>query len=239
MSSPFHQTLLVLLFQYSTIYILYRPNRSPKYLSLSAITHNFTTNATTIRSPDSFRQHWRTESVLYLFIDIWLRHNFDECRELPSSEFIRVVRILVKQLHVFGNSAELDNTSMSLLRKLAQPMMNAQMYIFLRCIISRWPLDSSFTTVLELWLSYIQPWRYIYPNNAMYIGSPRIAHRFEQFVMENMVSYTQILVQLLPRFERIDFSSIRNVMMLHRVLKVSQIISTSCLSQRINVFFSY
>ncbi|KAG4078094.1 hypothetical protein HA402_002145 [Bradysia odoriphaga] len=197
-----------------------QPNRSPKYLSLSAITHNFTTNTTTIRSPDSFRQHWRTESVLYLFVDIWLRHNFDECRELPSSEFIRVVRILVKQLHIFGNSADLDNTSMSLLRKLAQPMMNAQMYVFLRCIISRWPLDSSFTTVLELWLSYIQPWRYIFPNNAMYIGSPQIAHRFEQFVMENMISYTQILVQLLPRFERIDFSSMRNVMMLHRVLKV-------------------
>ncbi|KAJ6638345.1 Sphingomyelin phosphodiesterase 4 [Pseudolycoriella hygida] len=197
-----------------------QPNRSPKYLSLSAITHNFTTNATAIRSPDSFRQHWRTESVLYLFIDIWLRHNFDECRELPSSEFIRVVRILVKQLHAFGNSAELDNTSMSVLRKLAQPMMNAQMYSFLRCIISRWPLDSSFTTVLELWLSYIQPWRYTHPNNSMYVGGLQIPHRFEQFVMENIVSYTQILVQLLPRFERIDFSSIKNIMMLYRVLKV-------------------
>lgn len=111
---------------------------------------------------------------------------------------------------------------MSLLRKLAQPMMNAQMYTFLRCIISRWPLDTSFTTVLELWLSYIQPWRYTFPNNAAFLGNPQIAHRFEQFVMENMISYTQILVQLLPRFERIDFSSIRNVMMLHRVLKVSQ-----------------
>lgn len=109
---------------------------------------------------------------------------------------------------------------MSLLRKLAQPMMNAQMYVFLRCIISRWPLDSSFTTVLELWLSYIQPWRYVFPSRDVYVGGPQIAHRFEQFVMENMISYTQILVQLLPRFERIDFSSLRNVMMLHRVLKV-------------------
>lgn len=75
------------------------------------------------------------------------------------------MRILVKQLHAFGNSADLDNTSMSILRKLAQPMMNARIYPFLKSIIARWPLDSSLSVVLELWLSYIQPWRYTYDRH--------------------------------------------------------------------------
>ena len=87
-------------------------------------------------------------------------HNYFQ--ELPSSEFIRVVRILVKQLHAFGNSAEFDHSSLCGLRKLAQPMMKVRIYQFLRSTISRWPLDSSMSVVLELWLSYIQPWRYTF-----------------------------------------------------------------------------
>lgn len=150
----------------------------------------------------------------------------DEHRELPSSEFVRVVRILVKQLHNFANSADLDSTSMAPLRLIAQPMMNAQMYTFLRCMIKRWPLVSSFSVVLELWLSYIQPWRYTCEWN-LYEGPTEaqlqvmlIPRRFEQFIKDNMVSYTQILVQLLPRFQRTDFSSSKNVNMLFRLLKV-------------------
>lgn len=123
-----------------------QPSRSPKYLSLSAISHHTLTNqANNTRVPDSPREHaWRTESVLYLFTDSWLRFDCDDAGDLPSNEFIRVVRILVKQIHAFGNSADLDGTSMSILRKLAQPMLHARMYPFLKKIISRWPLDSSF-----------------------------------------------------------------------------------------------
>lgn len=157
---------------------------------------------------------------------MWLRFDVDEHRELPSSEFVRVVRILVKQLHAFANSADSDFTSMAPLRYIAQPMMNAQMYTFLRCMIKRWPLVSSFSVVLELWLSYIQPWRYAFEWSMF--EAPRdtqqqmmmIPRRFEQFIKDNMVSYTQILVQLLPRFQRTDFSSSKNVLMLFRILKV-------------------
>lgn len=203
-----------------------QPTRSPKYLSLSALSsHNFSSvDTTTIRTEAAFRAHsWRTESVMLLFIDTWLRYNVEDNRDLPSSEFIRVVRILVKQLHSFGNVADLDNTTMSSLRHLAQPMMNTQMYTFLRGIIARWPLDSSFSVVLELWLSYIQPWRYIYNRMISSPTSPimiEIHKRYETFITENMISYTQIFVQLLPRFERLDFSSIKNVHMMYRLTKV-------------------
>lgn len=155
---------------------------------------------------------------------MWLQFDIDESMNLPSSEFMKVVRILVKQLHGFGNSAEIDNTPMAALRSLAQPMMNAHMYTFLRCIIQRWPLDSSFSVVLELWLSYIQPWRYTYnrPIGAdnQHFQLQQIPRKYAAFISDNIVSYSQILVQLLPRFERLDFSSFKNVVMLYRLIKV-------------------
>lgn len=199
------------------------PMRTPKYLS--SIIPNFTSSTSNIRTPESSRSScWRTETVLHLFVDTWLRYDVDENPDLPSSEFIRVVRVLVKQLHAFANTAEVDVTPMAALRSLGQPMMNAQMNTFLRGIIHRWPLDSSFSVVLELWLCYIQPWRYTL-NRLQGIEAEQdfqgqIPGKFERFIMDNSSTYTQIFIQLLPRFERLDFSSPKNVSMLYRLTKV-------------------
>lgn len=200
------------------------PMRRTKYLSRNVISHNFTSNATNIRTAEPSRSsYWRTESVLHLFIDTWLRYDIDGTADLPSSEFIQVVRVLVKQLHSFANSAEIDVTPMASLRSLAQPMMNAQINNFLRGIIQRWPLDSSFLVVLELWLSYIQPWRYTL-NRQIGLDDPQgqlcIPQKFEKFIMENAAAYTQIFIQLLPRFERLDFTSLKNVTILYRLARV-------------------
>lgn len=200
------------------------PMRQPKYLSSGAISHNFTSNASNLRTPESSRTScWRTETVLHFFTDIWLRFDVDDNPDLPSSEFIRVVRVLVKQLHAFANSAELDISPMASLRTLAQPMMSAQMNVFLRGIIHRWPLDSSFSVVLELWLSYIQPWRYTMNREYGIEEIELVGHipsKYEKFIFENSTTYTQIFIQLLPRFERLDFGSLKNVSMLLRLAKV-------------------
>ncbi|XP_069964053.1 sphingomyelin phosphodiesterase 4 isoform X1 [Bactrocera oleae] len=227
-----------------------QPQRSPKYLKIPTNTSLFQTDSPSTsaaavaavqaaRNCDSPRTHcWRTESVLHFFIDTWLRYDIDEARDLPSSEFIRVVRILVKQVHTFANSTHLDHTPMVMLRKLANPMMKTRIYPFLKSIIGRWPLDSSLSVVLELWLSYIQPWRYLFdaPNAGYYGGSGvnaansmaagsignevAVSQRFSTFIAENLVIYTQIFVYILPRFERLDFTTFRNVIMLHRLVKV-------------------
>lgn len=132
--------------------------RIPNYIRLPALMRHLPNSTSTPRVVEvsSRNNAWRTESVLYIFLDTWLRYNFDETLDPPSLEFVRMVRALVKQLHMFGNAAEYDNTSMAELRKLAQPMLSVHMFTFLKGIISRWPLDGSFQAVLELWLSYIQ-----------------------------------------------------------------------------------
>lgn len=68
--------------------------------------------------------------------------------------------MLVKRIHAFSASAKFDDTYMGELKKIALPMLQGKMYVFLRNLVHRWPLDGSFRLVLELWLSFIQPWRY-------------------------------------------------------------------------------
>lgn len=173
------------------------------------------------RSIESPRAHaWRSESVLYIFIDTWLRYDVEDNRDLPNNEFIRCVRILVKQLHAFGNSADIDTSSMCVLRQVSQSLMNARIYTFLKSVISRWPLLSSFSDVLELYLSYIQPWRYTFNRDLSNFTDVPITQRFEQFIQDNLIIYTQIFILLLPRFDRLDLTTLKNITMLFRLLKV-------------------
>lgn len=138
------------------------PTKPPKYLILSALSHQIkspNTNSRDLRLTEAVRSStWRSESVLTIFIDCWLRYDIDETWELPPNEFIRLVRILVKQLHYFGNVAEMDLSTLSVLRQQAQSLLNVRIFPFMKTIVSRWPLDTSFLNVLELYLSYIQPW---------------------------------------------------------------------------------
>lgn len=103
---------------------------------------------------------WRSESVVHFFVDIWLRYDVESEHHLPSSEFVRGVRTLVKQIHFFANGSRMDHSPLCQLRKLSLNMVKGRIYAFLCSLIDRWPLDSSLSVVLELWLSYIQPWRY-------------------------------------------------------------------------------
>lgn len=201
-----------------------RPTRAPIYFKLSALNRHLPglSNPRVVEATPR-NNAWRSESVLYLFIDIWLKNTFEQSMDLPSVEFMQLVRVLVKQVHAFGNSAEIDNTSMAELRKLAQPMLCANMFNFLKALISRWPLDGSFQAVLELFLSYIQPWRYTYDRDYSKPGKVaeiEISPRFETFIQENLSDYTQIFILLMPRCEQLDLSSFRDVMILYRLIKV-------------------
>lgn len=205
---------------------LSNPTKPTKYLMLSALHHQIQSPSNTrvdLRLHESVRSsNWRSESVMMIFIDCWLRYDIDESYELPGNEFIRLVRILVKQLHFFGNVAEQDISPMSLLRQQSQSLLNVRIYAFLKTIISRWPLDTSFLNVLELWLSYVQPWRYILNRNVQNLNNEivEIPERFKTFINENIVCYTQIFVRLVPRFLKMDLALNKNAFMLFRMMKV-------------------
>ncbi|KAH8414053.1 hypothetical protein KR222_003373, partial [Zaprionus bogoriensis] len=182
---------------------------------------------------------WRSESVLHFFVDIWLRYDIESEHHLPSSEFVRGVRALVKQIHFFANAAAQDHSSLCALRKVSVGMVKARIYAFLCSLIDRWPLDSSLGVVLELWLSYIQPWRYTLAacnnnnNNKAAKYKPPISNYFDGFIIDNLIVYTHIFMQLLPRFERLDYSVYRNA---HMLLRLAKAFSQQDLVQRLQRF---
>lgn len=205
-----------------------QPIKQPKYLLLSSLSHQSPPRSQQSQRDVRFQQdsvhsaNWRSESILMIFIDCWLRYDMDETYELPSNELIRALRLLVKQVHYFANGAEQDTSSLSVLRQQALVLLNARMYSFLKTVMARWPLDSSFLNVLELWLSYIQPWRYQFNRNVQNLNADivEIPEKFKKFMSENLVSYTQIFVRNIPRFMKMDLSVSKNAFMLFRMLKV-------------------
>ncbi|KAJ9593786.1 hypothetical protein L9F63_027571, partial [Diploptera punctata] len=142
---------------------------------------------------------------------------------------IRVVRNLIKHLHYFANSILGDMSAMDELKRIILLSSQAKMYGFLRHTIHHWPLDSSFRLILETWLSYIQPWRYVdwrhrnmrpFPGRENEERVRTIDHRWINFIAENLLSYTVIFRQLLPRFKRLELATPKNSHMLFRITKV-------------------
>ncbi|RZC36546.1 sphingomyelin phosphodiesterase 4, partial [Asbolus verrucosus] len=202
------------------------------FITMEKVHYNHSNNSTNYTFHQNFGRHprsqiWRSETVLTVFIDLWLNNdqislpnnqisssfnssslsNLLQYSELPTAEYMRIVRVLMKQLHAFSASARIDDTHI-------------------------WPLDGSFRLVLELWLTYIQPWRYP-PDTAQTdlkkqnieteenTAAPSLVDRMQlPFIAENLLIYVVIFQQLLPRFSRVDLVSPKMSVMLYRISKV-------------------
>lgn len=126
------------------------------------------------------------------------------------------------------------------LKKIAVPYIQGRMYASLRHLVHRWPLDGSFRLVLELWLSFIQPWRYKGSYGMATIlkdekvedeSGAAVGPEYAQFMAENLLAYTVLFQQLLPRFTNVDIASPKIALILFRLTKVSVYPSQSSLIQ--------
>lgn len=187
---------------------------------------------------------WRSETIVQVFLDFWLEYtediqltsqlNTSYLTSIPrrysihSGEHVRLVRGFIKTLHEFTNSATGDKSAMDELKRIILPSLQGKIYTFLRKAIHHWPLDSSFRLILEAWLSFIQPWRYTpeitYTKEGKTEeeerGKIHDTGRWISFVANNLLAYTAIFQQLLPRFMRTDLVAPKNALMLFRVTKV-------------------
>ncbi|XP_046543533.1 sphingomyelin phosphodiesterase 4-like isoform X2 [Haliotis rubra] len=195
---------------------------------------------------------WRSETLLQVLAEFWLNQNpvDNEKASFPHASFdsympglnqVKMVRLLVKYLHFFTNSAPNVITSpyqttihqpMEEFKRTAVPqIIQKKMYNFLGHAFERWPLDSSFRMVLETWLSYIQPWRYTDPNQYYQskdshrpdptdLRDKKVDERWFQFIEDNLLFYTVMFQHFLPRVFRLDLSSPQCAYMLYRVTKV-------------------
>lgn len=144
-----------------------------------------------------------------------------------------VVRLLVKHLHAFSNSLKPEPLSPSAHSHTASPLeefkrvviprfVQQKLYIFLQHCFGHWPLDASFRAVLEMWLSYLQPWRYApeKPPQTAELLPRSVSEKWAAFIQENLLMYTKLFVGFLNRTLRTDLVSPKNALMVFRVAKV-------------------
>ncbi|KAM8961710.1 sphingomyelin phosphodiesterase 4 isoform 2-T2 [Pelodytes ibericus] len=160
-------------------------------------------------------------------------HSYQESFQ-PTEEHVLVVRLFVKHLHTFANSLRPEQASPSAHSHTASPLeelkrvviprfIQQKLYIFLQHCFGHWPLDASFRAVLEMWLSYVQPWRYV-PERATPVSSEpqnrSVSDKWAPFVQDNLLIYTKLFLRFLNRALRTDLVTPKNALMVFRAAKV-------------------
>ncbi|OXB64669.1 hypothetical protein ASZ78_008745 [Callipepla squamata] len=197
-----------------------------------------------VNADPASQEIWRSETLLQIFVEMWLHHYSLEMYQKmqsphvkesfkPTEEHVLVVRLLVKHLHTFSNSLKPEPLSPSAHSHTASPLeefkrvviprfVQQKLYIFLQHCFGHWPLDASFRAVLEMWLSYLQPWRYApeKPPQTAELLPRSVSEKWASFVQENLLMYTKLFVGFLNRTLRTDLVSPKNALMVFRVAKV-------------------
>ncbi|XP_067406095.1 sphingomyelin phosphodiesterase 4 isoform X2 [Emydura macquarii macquarii] len=197
-----------------------------------------------VNADPASQEIWRSETLLKVFVEMWLHHYSLEMYQKmqsphvkesfkPTEEHVLVIRLLVKHLHAFANSLKPEPLSPSAHSHTASPLeefkrvviprfVQQKLYIFLQHCFGHWPLDASFRAVLEMWLSYLQPWRYA-PEKPLQSAEPHprsVSEKWAPFIQENLLMYTKLFVGFLNRALRTDLVSAKNALMVFRVAKV-------------------
>ncbi|XP_064889777.1 sphingomyelin phosphodiesterase 4 isoform X2 [Columba livia] len=197
-----------------------------------------------VNADPASQEIWRSETLLQVFVEMWLHHYSLEMYQKmqsphvkesfkPTEEHVLVVRLLVKHLHAFSNSLKPEPLSPSAHSHTASPLeefkrvviprfVQEKLYIFLQHCFGHWPLDASFRAVLEMWLSYLQPWRYA-PEKLPQSEEPlprSVSEKWAAFIQENLLMYTKLFIGFLNRALRTDLVSPKNALMVFRVAKV-------------------
>ncbi|KAK1133970.1 hypothetical protein K0M31_011755 [Melipona bicolor] len=218
--------------------------QTPRLLRTSILSPGSPNSPSSVPQQQCLPEVWRSETVVQVFLDFWVEYVEDHQlnprlstsysasiprrHSIHSGEHIRLVRAFIKTLHEFANSATGDKSAMDELKRIILPSVQGKIYTFLRKAIHHWPLDSSFRLILEAWLSFIQPWRYFSGITFSKEGKAEEeergkihdAYRWMPFIAHNLLAYTAIFQQLLPRFMRTDLIAPKNALMLFRVTKV-------------------
>ncbi|XP_076799653.1 sphingomyelin phosphodiesterase 4-like [Clavelina lepadiformis] len=182
---------------------------------------------------------WRSDLLVHIMVEFWLGQCHVQKQSArtqlpPTEDLLRAVRRLVKHMHYFVNvntsslvlsqlnDSQMDQFKQNIMCNCLQP----RLFEFLSYCFDIWPLNNTFRIVLETWLSYIQPWRYINISNPDGQGEQRlsdsreVANVWYHFIASNLQFYNKLFYDSITRFLRMDLSRQANSMLLYRVAKI-------------------
>ncbi|XP_048752560.2 sphingomyelin phosphodiesterase 4-like isoform X2 [Ostrea edulis] len=202
----------------------------------------------TVISQGETTETYRSDTMIQVFAEFWLNQNpisidrqsFSHTASenfMPTTNHVRLVRLLVKHVHNFVNTVKPEVVSSpyqshipSMLdefkRSLIPHVIQKKLYTFLRHGFDRWPLDCSFRLLLETWLTYIQPWRYVLSKSSTgrrdsdANDSKTVEEKWFSFVEDNLLFYTVLHQEFTQRVFRMDLTTQFNACMLFRANKV-------------------
>uniref|UniRef100_A0A7N6B809 Sphingomyelin phosphodiesterase 4 n=1 Tax=Anabas testudineus TaxID=64144 RepID=A0A7N6B809_ANATE len=198
-----------------------------------------------VNADPSAQEIWRSETLLQMFVEIWLHHYSLEMYQKLQSPQVKLALLQYRlsmssmpcQPHAPPGSGTLHTyqvllpfhsppplwglLEVNLSRVVVQRFVQQKLYLFLQHCFGHWPLDASFRAVLETWLSYIQPWRYTgEKSNPQPDQNRAVPDKWESFVQENLLIYTKLFQVFLNRAVRTDLVNVKNALMVFRVAKV-------------------
>ncbi|TSL04207.1 Sphingomyelin phosphodiesterase 4 [Bagarius yarrelli] len=160
-----------------------------------------------VNADPAAQEIWRSETLLQVFVEIWLHHySLEVYQKLQSPQ----VKLALLQYRL--------NMSSMLYQPPAQPGSGT-----LHTYQVLLPFHSGFLEVLETWLSYIQPWRYTGETSNLNGGEAQnrsVPDKWASFVQENLLMYTKLFQGFLNRALRTDLVNAKNALMVFRVAKV-------------------
>ncbi|CAI8026904.1 Sphingomyelin phosphodiesterase 4 [Geodia barretti] len=183
----------------------------------------------------------QAEVLVQVLVEFWLNQNKYNGRHgdilaqaqnrfVPNEEHLLLTRRLVRHVHYFTNGSAsgspynfLNPLTDDFRRSIIPTFIHKRLYYFLRYSFRHLPLDNTFRYVLELWLTYIQPWRYtdpLRPSSENKESLESLPRRWKAFVLDNFPFYSTLLTEIIGRSFQMDLTSDPGIVLLYRVTKV-------------------
>uniref|UniRef100_A0A7N4PGT5 Sphingomyelin phosphodiesterase 4 n=1 Tax=Sarcophilus harrisii TaxID=9305 RepID=A0A7N4PGT5_SARHA len=192
-----------------------------------------------VNADPASQEIWRSETLLQVFVEMWLHHYSLEMYQKMQSPHAKL-EVLHYRLSL--SSSLHSSPAQSSYQALHAYQVHHFLFGFFVCScwqsaenrgwgrqhgLREFQSNSSGRPccprqVLEMWLSYLQPWRYA-PEKQCLPADPQprsIPEKWAPFVQENLLMYTKLFIGFLNRALRTDLVSPKNALMVFRVAKV-------------------
>ncbi|KAL5034241.1 hypothetical protein RTP6_002100 [Batrachochytrium dendrobatidis] len=165
-----------------------------------------------------------SEFVFSIFVELWLSARDDPQQTVsdrqiahfvkPSNAQIKCISLLTRHLvsldlhdilsenHGTQYKSELPDyrldNAYDMSKATAYRVYRLRLYSMLRSCLESWPQDDTFESIVEIWITYITPWRAV---------KQAFSEKWGEFVKDNFVYYTVLLQIFMQKVQSLPFLS--------------------------------